>query len=167
MTVLRNIIPASQRSGLSRSNLAPLGALDDLDRVFDNFFRNAISNVSLGNVAMPAASLTDMAVKMNISETDKEYTISADLPGLTQEEVSLTVEDGVLTLTGERSRETEEEGKTFHRVERSYGKFTRTLQLPEDADEDGVSAAMKNGVLTINIAKTAKPEKAQKKIEIA
>lgn len=163
MTVLRNIIPLSQRSS---ANIARLGGFDDLDRVFDNFFRNAISNVNLGNVSMPAANLTDMAVKMNISETEKEYTISADLPGLTQEDISLTVEDGALTLSGEKLRESEEEGKTFHRVERSYGKFSRTLQLPEDAQQDGISAAMKNGVLTIRIAKTVKQEKTQRKIEI-
>ncbi|HEY0901372.1 MAG TPA: Hsp20/alpha crystallin family protein [Micavibrio sp.] len=162
MTVLRNIIPHAPRTNTP----SRLSAFDDLDRVFDNFFRNAISNVSLGNVHMPAASLTDMAVKLNISETDKAYTISADLPGLTQDEVSLTVDDGVLTLSGEKMRETEEDGKTFHRVERSYGRFSRSLHLPEDAAEDGVTAAMKNGVLTIHIAKTAKPEKAQRKIEI-
>lgn len=163
MTVLRNIIPLSQR----QNSLTRLGSWDDLDRVFDNFFRNAISNVNVGHVNMPAVNLTDMAVKMNISETAKDYTITADLPGLTQEDISLTMEDGVLTLSGEKLREHEEEGKTFHRVERSYGKFKRTLQLPDDANENDISAAMKNGVLTITIAKTAKAEKTVRKIDIA
>lgn len=159
MTALRNIISYPARSGAS---LARWNSLDDLDRVFDNFFRNALSNVHL-----PGASLTDIAVKMNISETDKAYTVTAELPGMEQKDVTLTVDDGLLTLSGEKTQESEEQGKTFHRVERSYGKFTRTLQLPADVDENDISAVMKNGVLEITLAKSAKPEKTQKRIDIA
>ena len=161
MTALRNIniIPHTPRTG---TPLARWNSFDDLDRVFENFFRNAMSNVHL-----PNAGLTDIAVKMNISETDKAYTVTAELPGLEQKDVTLTVDDGLLTLSGEKSQESEEEGKTFHRVERSYGKFTRTLQLPADADENNISAAMKNGILSVTVAKAAKPEKTQKRIEIA
>lgn len=157
MTALRNLVPLPHRAhGITRWN-----SLDDMDRVFDNFFRNALTNIH-----MPVGSLTDMAVKINISETDKAYTLTADLPGLEQKDVELSVEDGVLTLSGEKSQEKEDDGKTFHRVERTYGKFARTLQLPADADLSGISATMKNGVLEVVIAKLAKPEKQRQRIDI-
>ena len=158
MTALRNIIPHAPRS----SSLSRWNSFDDLDRVFDNFFRNAMSNVHL-----PGTGLTDLTVKMNISETDKAYTITAELPGLEQKDVSLTVDDGLLTISGEKTQENEEEGKTFHRIERSYGKFTRTLQLPADTDENGINATMKNGVLSVVVAKAEKPEKTQRRIDIS
>lgn len=160
MTALRNIIPHTPRSG---SSLTRWNSFDDLDRVFDNFFRNAMTNVHLPS----AAALTSVPVRMNISETDKAYTVTAELPGLEQKDIELTLDEGLLTISGEKSEESEEEGKTFHRVERSYGKFTRTLQLPADADENGITASMKNGVLSVTVAKMAKPEKTQKRIEIS
>ena len=158
MTALRKMVPQTPRSGI-----APRwGSFDDLDRVFDNFFRNAMTNIHL-----PVGSLSDIAVKMNISETDKEYTVTAELPGLERADVELAIEDGVLKLSGEKQQESEEEGKTFHRIERSYGRFSRTLQLPDDAAEDQVKATMKNGVLSVAIGKRAMPEKAKKTINIA
>ena len=107
MTALRNLVPLPHRA----HGIASWNSLDDMDRVFDNFFRNALTNIH-----MPVGSLTDMAVKINISETDKAYTLTADLPGLEQKDVELSVEDGVLTLSGEKLQETEEDGKTLHRV---------------------------------------------------
>lgn len=158
MTALRKIVPHTPKSGI-----APRwGSFDDLDRVFDNFFRNAMTNIHL-----PVGSLSDIAVKMNISETDKEYTVTAELPGLERADVELAIEDGVLKLSGEKEQESEEGGKTFHRIERSYGRFSRTLQLPDDAAEDQVKATMKNGVLSVVIGKRAMPEKAKKTIDIA
>lgn len=158
MTALRNIVSMPHRSS---GTLGRWQSFDDMDRVFDNFFRNALTNIHL-----PTASVTDMAVKINITETDKAYTVSADLPGVEQKDVTLTVNDGILTLTGEKEQEIEEEGKTFHRVERSYGRFSRSLQLPSDANADDIAAQMKNGVLMIVINKVAASAKAEKRIEI-
>lgn len=157
MTALRNLVPLPHRS----ASLSRWGSLDDMDRVFDNFFRNALTNVHI-----PVASVTDMAVKINISETGKDYTMTAELPSLEQKDISLTVNEGVLTVSGEKQQDTEEEGKTFHRIERSYGRFSRSLQLPSDADENAIEATMKNGVLSVVIKKLAKPEKTEKRIEI-
>ncbi|QQG36917.1 MAG: Hsp20/alpha crystallin family protein [Micavibrio aeruginosavorus] len=157
MTTLRNLVPLPHRS----ASLSRWGSLDDMDRVFDNFFRNALTNVHI-----PVGSLTDIAVKINISETDKDYTVTADLPGLEQKDVSLTLNEGILTVSGEKQQETEEEGRAFHRVERSYGRFSRSLQLPSDVDESAIEATMKNGVLSVLIKKLAKPEKTEKRIEI-
>lgn len=158
MTALRNLVPLPHRA----TALSRWGSLDDMDRVFDNFFRNALTNIHL-----PSGSVADMAVKLDISETDKAYTLTADLPGMEQKDISLTVSEGILTVAGEKEQETEEEGKTFHRIERSYGRFSRSLQLPSDADQGAIKATMKNGVLSVVVGKMAKPEKAEKRIEIA
>ena len=158
MTALRKIVPQTQKSG----SAPQWGLFDDQDRVFNNFFRNAITNIHL-----PVGTTSDITVKMNISETDKDYIVTAELPGLEREDVELAIEDGVLKLSGEKQREDEVEGKTFHRIECSYGSFLRTLRLPTDAVEDKVSATMKNGVLSVVIGKRDMPEKAKKLIDIA
>lgn len=133
----------------------------DIDRVFDNFFRNALTNLS-----GPSSSLGALSLSLDVSETDKSYTIKADLPGLEEKDVSVTLDDGVLTISGEKVQEKEEEGKTFHRTERSYGSFRRALTLPADADETGITAQMKNGVLEIEIAKTVEAPKTAKRIDV-
>jgi HSP20 family protein len=124
---------------------------DPFDRLFDNLFSNALSNLS---GRMP--SVTDAALRMDISETEKAYLVKAELPGVEEKDINVTLDDGMLTISGEKRQESEEEGRTFHRVERSYGSFSRSLTLPADVDEDGIRARMKDGVLEVEIAR--KPE---------
>lgn len=134
---------------------------DEFDRIFDNFFKNALTNINA-----PTLSVTDLAVKLDVSETDTSYLIHAELPGVAEDEIELTLSENVLTLSGEKQQESEEEGKNFHRVERNYGSFKRVMQLPSDADEGSVSAKMKNGVLNIEIGKVKEAEKETKRIKI-
>lgn len=145
----------------TKATPAPRTGFDDFDRLFDGLFRNALSNMT---VAAPA--VTDLAVRLDVSETDKAYHIRADLPGLADKDIELTVQDGILTLSGEKQNEKEEDGKTFHRVERSYGRFSRSLQLPADADESKIAASMKHGVLDIEIGKAASMAKQPQRIDI-
>ena len=93
---------------------------------------------------------------MDITEDDKEYLIKAELPEVRKEDVKVTVENGVLTLQGERRQEKEEKGRRFHRVERSYGSFVRSFTLPESVDEGGVKAEYKDGVLALHLPKSEK-----------
>jgi HSP20 family protein len=144
-----------------RATYAP-GGFGDFDRVFNNLFHNALTNL-----ASPVANAGDLAVRMDVSETQDGYTILAELPGLDEKDVELSVHDGLLTLQGEKQSAKEEDGKTFHRIERSFGSFKRILQLPADADEGSVVAKMSNGVLTVDIAKTKQNTKAAKRIDIA
>src|SRR3977135_3695239 len=86
----------------------------------------------------------------DITEDDREYVIKAELPELRKEDVKVTVENGVLTISGERKFEKEEKKKKYHRVERGYGSFVRTFALPEDADAGKVKAEFKHGILEVH-----------------
>jgi HSP20 family protein len=111
---------------------------------------------------VPFRSSSDFPdTRIDWRETPETHVFKADLPGLKKEEVKVEVEDGrVLQISGVRSREREDKGDTWHRVERSSGKFLRRFRLPENAKVDQVSAAMENGVLTVTVPKEAmqKPE---------
>jgi HSP20 family protein len=111
--------------------------------------------------------LTDWLPLVDITEDTKEYTIKAELPGLTKENVKVTVEDGVLEITGERKQEKEEKDKKHHRIERSYGSFRRSFTLPEDFSGGTVSAEFKDGVLKVHLPKdqTAKPKSVEVKVD--
>jgi HSP20 family protein len=91
----------------------------------------------------------------DISETDKEYLVRAELPGLNKDDVRVTVGDGVLNIAGERKQQKEDKNEKFHRVETYYGSFTRTFSLPDNIDPDGIRCESKNGMLTVHIPKTA------------
>jgi len=101
-----------------------------------------------------ATTAADWMPTVDISETDGEYLIKAELPEIKKEDVKVTVEDGVLTLQGERRQEKDEKGKKFHRVERSYGSFARSFTLPESVDDAGVKAEYKDGMLVLHLPKT-------------
>lgn len=94
--------------------------------------------------------------KVDISESDNGYLIKADLPGMDKKDVTISVENGVLTLTGEKAEEHKKEKGKYYHLERSYGKFCRTFYLPESTDAEKIAASMKNGVLELDIPKTEK-----------
>ncbi len=106
----------------------------------------------------------DWVPLVDIAETDKAFEIKVEIPDVKKENVKVTVDNRVLTIWGEREQEKEEEGKKFHRVERSYGVFTRSFTLPDNVDENKVTASFKDGMLNIQIQK-AKVAK-QKAIEV-
>jgi HSP20 family protein len=104
--------------------------------------------------------------EVDITEEKDRILVRADLPGMKQEEISVEVSDGVLTIKGERKRETEsKEGKTY-RVERSYGSFLRSFTLPAGVDAAKVNAAYKNGVLEVTLPKLAEAKAKQIKVEV-
>lgn len=99
------------------------------------------------------------APAIDVEETDREYRIKADLPEVMKNDVKVNIENGVLTIEGERKQEKEEKNKKFHRVERAYGKFVRRLALPTEVDAQKVAAEFKDGVLNVRLpkAETVKP----------
>ena len=108
----------------------------------------------------------EWAPVVDVQETDKEYLVKAELPEVKKEDVKVTINDGVLSIEGERRLEKEEKNKKFHRQERSYGKFVRSFDLPADADHEKIAADFKDGVLSVHIAKaeTAKPKSIEVKV---
>lgn len=97
---------------------------------------------------------TEWQPLVDISEDDKEYVVKAELPEVKKEDVKVSVEDSTLTISGERKHEKEEQGRRYHRVERSYGAFVRSFTLPAGADAGKVKAEFKEGLLTVHLPKT-------------
>ena len=120
---------------------------------------NRLLGVEPRTLAVPDRPFADWAPAMDVQETDNEYLIKADLPDVKKEDVRVSVENGILAVEGERRMEKEENGKKFHRIERSYGKFIRRMGLPTDVDQQKVEANFKDGVLNVHLPKspTAKP----------
>ena len=104
---------------------------------------------------------SEWAPLVDIAEDDKAYLIKAELPEVEKNDIKVTLERSILTISGERKAEKEEKGKRFHRIERSYGSFVRSFTLPDDADGEHVSADFKNGVLHVKVLKTEKSKPKQ------
>jgi HSP20 family protein len=105
------------------------------------------------------------APRTNVAETDKSYDVTVDLPGMKPEEFTIELKEGQLWITGERKREEEEKGKTYHRIERQYGQFRRIIPLDVPVDADKVEAEYKEGVLHVTVpkSKTVKPKRIEVK----
>ena len=101
-------------------------------------------------------TVAEWAPLVDISEDDKEYLIKAELPEVKKEDMKVTVQNEVLTITGERKFEKEEKDKKYHRVERAYGSFTRSFTLPAEVDPAKVEAEVKDGLLTVHLVKSEK-----------
>lgn len=141
----------------------PLRELEEMSERLNRMFARPTSTRQNGREALTVA---DWIPQVDISEADQEYVITAELPGVKKEDVKITLEDGVLTLRGERKQEKEEKGIRYHRVERAYGSFVRSFTLPDVIDEANVAAEFKDGVLTIRLAKSekAKPKSIEVKV---
>ena len=145
-------------NALSKWN--PFRELDEIqNRLSSLFGRTPVRG--LGEEAMTVSEWTPL---VDITEDDKEYLIKAELPEVKKEDVKVTVENGTLTITGERKFEKEEKGKKYHRIERAYGSFMRSFTVPEGAASDKVSADFKDGVLKVHLPKSA--EAKPKSIEV-
>ena len=105
------------------------------------------------------------APSINISETDKQYLIDVEVPGVDKNNIELNVENNTLTISGEREFEKRDEGKHYHRVESSYGSFSRSFTLPDNVKDDSIQATYNNGILNISIDKSEQKMKKQIKIK--
>ena len=107
-----------------------------------------------------------LAPASDASANDDAYRISMELPGVDEKDMDVSVDDGVVTVKGQKSSQTEEKGETWFFSERQYGAFSRTFRLPPDADEDKVKADLKNGVLTISVPKKSAEPPADRRVKI-
>jgi HSP20 family protein len=130
----------------------------EMNRLFSSFFDTPASATAAG-----AAPPRRWIPAMDLVETEEHFVLRADLPGMSEDDIELSLEDNVLTLSGERKAEHEEQGEGFYRVERAAGRFSRSLTLPDGVDGDGIAATFDKGVLEVRIPKPEqrKPRKLQ------
>lgn len=142
----------------------PFRELDDLQSRLSTLLGRAA--VRRNENKDEAITVAEWAPLVDIVEDESEYLIKAELPEIRKENVKVTVEQDVLTISGERLFEKEENGKKYRRVERAYGSFARSFSLPEDADGTKVAAEFKDGVLKVRLPKSekAKPKSIEVKI---
>jgi HSP20 family protein len=143
-----------------------LRELDEAQNRFNQFlggFPNRMGN-RMGNDEPRSLTVADWSPEVDISEDDQGYLLKADLPEIKKDDVRVTVEDGILCVSGERKTEKEDKKRKFHRIERSYGNFRRSFTLPEDADSTQVTAEFRDGVLKVHLPTT--PIARSKAIEV-
>lgn len=132
----------------------PLGELEDLQHRLSSLFGRA--PIRREGERREALTTAEWAPLVDIVEDEKGYLIKVEAPEVRKEDLKLSVDNGVLTITGERKFEKEEKGKRYHRVERAYGRFSRSFSLPEDTDPGLVNAQYVDGVLKVHVAKSEK-----------
>lgn len=149
MAAKRNVMPWTERVPRSFE-----GFQREMEGLMERFFGNEPG--WLGSAAYAPLS--------NVAESETEYEITFDLPGLKPEDVKVELHEGQLVVSGERSAQKEEEGKTFHRIERSYGQFRRSIPIPGAVDVEKIDATYRDGVLTVKLPKSEKEK--PKRIDI-
>lgn len=157
----------TERKGEVAQRANPLAELhQEVDRLFDSFMSDLRPWRS--GLRFWDEREGELVPKVDVSETDKDIQVTADLPGIDEKDIEVTLSDGVLTIKGERKAEKEEkdEKKSYHRVERSYGLYSRSISLPGEVEEDKVKASFAKGVLTVTMPKSAKARSKVKKISV-
>jgi HSP20 family protein len=142
----------------------------EIDRLFDDFnggfWRPSFPRSFFDGPAGRREQTWPTMPAVDVSETDKGYEIKAELPGMEEKNIEVKLADGVLTIKGEKQEEKETKEKDYYVQERSFGSFQRTFQVPDNVDTNKIEANFKNGVLTVNLPKTAEAQKPAKKIEV-
>ena len=130
----------------------PVREIQTMNRLLNTFF----DSPSQGNGGRAVARRWIPA--MDVVENDDQFVLRADLPGVSEQDVNVELDDNVLTISGQRKAEHEHKGEGYYRVERAWGAFSRSLTLPDGVDADGVKASFDSGVLTVRIAKPEQPK---------
>lgn len=167
MLDLKSLVPWGQKSNdLSVGNQDrrdPFASFrHEIDRVFDDFFNTGFG---VGNRGQ-SDGFGALTPQLDVKETDKEIVVTAELAGVDEKDIDVTLSGDLLTIKGEKKSEQEEGDKDRRYVERRYGSFARSLRLPFEAGDQAVDANMKNGVLTLTIQKPAEIQQKAKRIEI-
>lgn len=132
---------------------------------FDSFFTNALENMGYDREFM-TKKLEGFSPSMDVSETDNEYKVKMEIPGMSEEDLDLTFQDNTLVVRGEKKSEEQEDKENFHMKETRYGHFMRTLPFAANVDEDKITAEFKNGVLKVNLGKSQDTIDKTRKIKI-
>ena len=155
---LKSLIPVGRDRGVAAPTSPFMSLQREIDRLFDDFARGFPTFPSFSN------GQSDLLPSMDVTETDKQIEITAELPGLEEKDVQINVADNLLTIRGEKNAEKEEKDKNYRLVERSYGSFERTLELPDGVNVDAIQASIAKGVLKVTVPKPAPAQ--SKKIDV-
>jgi HSP20 family protein len=155
-------ISKSQRQPVARSRGLFEDFRDEMNRVFERF-ESGWPHWSLSSARWPASV---MVPDLDVHENDKLITIEAELPGVDEKDVSVTFNNGYLTIRGEKKTEREEKKENYYLAERSFGSFERSLRLPDTLDDSKIEARFDKGVLKVSAPKRPEAQKAERKIEI-
>lgn len=143
----------------------------EMDRLFDETFRTLGMPYRLFRTDDTRGSIDDLGEgfrpSTDVSGSENQYNITLDIPGLTEDDITIELKNRILTIKGEKETKSESDDKKFYRVERSFGSFQRTLALPDDASGDDIIASMKNGVLKLTVPRMVLPESDVKRISIS
>ena len=144
----------------------PLREMDDAQNRLHRFFSGGFPT-RIGSGEIHSLAVADWSPEVDITEDDHGYQLKADLPEVKKDDVRVTVEDGILSVSGERKSQKEDQKKKFHRIERCYGTFRRSFTLPEDADSTKVTAEFRDGVLKLHLptTPTARSKATQVKVQ--
>ncbi len=137
---------------------------EEMDRVFDSFLGREFFGRPSG--ISEAGRRSGMSFDLDVRENGHELVFEAELPGIDEKDVQISVRDGVLSVKGEKKSERDEKKDTYHLVERSYGSFERSFRLPEAADQENIKADFEKGVLRVVVPKRPEAAKAERKIPI-
>jgi HSP20 family protein len=153
-----DLIPWRRRDLGTASERSAVDLRREMDNLFDRFF---------GDMGWPARGLSrTFAPAFDLSENEDEFVVKAELPGVDPKEVDINLTGNLLTIKGEKKEQSEEKGENFHRVERSYGSFSRSFQLPCEVQKDKVTAKYKDGVLDLRLPKAEEAKRKAFKIEV-
>ena len=143
----------------------PFKEMDEMQKHLSSIF--GLAPVRRTEGEKETMTVAEWSPLVDITEDEKEFLLKAELPGVKREEVKVTVEDGVLMLSGERRFEKEEKDKKYHRIERAYGSFMRSFTLPEETPADKVAAEFKDGVLLVHPPKAMTPKPSPMEVKVA
>lgn len=168
---IKDLIPFKQsgKRGLpiKRSDGDPFDSLHrEINRVFDNFTRGFWDLSPFSTSALEESRIGDFIPSVDVTEDDKQFRVTAELPGMDEKDVQVSLANDQIVIKGEKKTETEDKGKDWHRMERSYGSFHRAVALPEGVDTSKAEATFKKGLLTVTVPKKAEARREVKKIAI-
>lgn len=155
-------VPVTQRGG------QPGYPLTAFHREMDRLFDQALREFGSGFPGLSERSWASdfFRPSLDISESPEQYTIHVETPGVSRDDIQISVEHDALIIRGEKKEEEKRNEEQYHYVERSYGSFQRVLSLPQDADPDSLRATFRDGVLTINVGRRSKQESGARQVEI-
>jgi HSP20 family protein len=128
---------------------------NEMDRLWDSFFEGR-----------PKVRFGEWFPSLDVTETKNDIVVKVELPGMDQKDIDISLSDGHLIIKGEKKQEKEEKEENYHFIERSYGNFTRSVQLPKEVKRDKISASYKNGILKVVLPKSEEAKKKEVKIKV-